>query len=193
MTSAARSQTDRPGRRAVVIVLAACLLAACTSLRGPRTVEVSAGELSRRLAEQFPLERRWLDLIDVQMSSPRLRTDAPSQRVHTAFDLRLGDRLFGRRFTARLAMSARLHLELSDHSIRLREVALEDFSADGADDAWLARAGRLPAWIVSQSLENVPVYRLGADQIDRLAREGLHVRDLRVTNDGLAFTVAPRT
>ena len=166
-------------------------LSACAALPGSRSITLTTAELGRELRAQFPSERGWLAYFDVRLSDPRIRAFPDSQRLRADFDVRIGDRLFEQHWRAQLALGARVRYEASDHSLRLRDVVLDRFAIDGADDAQLARAARLPAWLIAQGLEDVTVYRLSVAQVDRLQRENLTVGDVRVTAGGLRITLVP--
>ena len=174
------------------MLVIAGILAGCSTLTGARTLHVTTQQMSRSLAEQLPLEQRWLELFDLRLSDPTITTAPDRQRLRAAFDLTIGDRLFGQRRRAHLVLSARLRHQVSDHSVRLSDVAVDDFAVDGVDDAWLARIASLPAWLLGQGLEDAAVYRLSSADIERMAAAGLAVGELRITERGLQITLVPR-
>ena len=190
-TSATATPPDTDRRRWLVawVLGTGVALAGCAT--GPRTVTLSDTQLSARLAAQFPLERRWLEVFDVRLSDPVVRTLPARNRVRTEVELSLGDRVFNRRFTARLALEARVRFEPADHSLRLHEVTVDAFTVDGADASLLERTGRLPAMLVAPWLEDATIYRLGDEQVARLRREGATVQGVVVTDRGLQFTLVP--
>lgn len=181
--------TRSPWTRFALALLTAALLSAC-AMR-PRTVTLGEERLNSQLATRFPVERRWLEVFDLQVAAPRVSMRPAQDRVRADVGLRLGDRLFNRSFSARVGLLAGVRYEPADHSLRLRDVSVAEFAVDGADGALLARAGHLPASIVSTLLEDATVYRLPQEQVARLQRAGWTVRDLRVTDSGLQFTLGP--
>lgn len=173
---------------AITLTLA---LGGCASLDGPRQFTISEAELTARMAEQFPIERRWLELIDVQFEAPRLHFDAGDGRLRAELQARLGEQLWPGRFGARMTLRARPRYEPSDHTIRLQEVSIDRLDLDTGSDSLLRRAGRLPAALLAQGLEDAPVYRLRPEQIERLQRQGLAVQSVAVAGGGVQFTLAP--
>ena len=71
-------------------------VAGCASLLGPRTVEISQGELLEKLSGQFPLTQRVLHVLDVQALSPRLSLQPQANRVTATVPLVARDLLRSR-------------------------------------------------------------------------------------------------
>mgnify|MGYP007059439217 FL=1 len=158
------------------------MLAGCAGL--PRTVSVTNAQMSARLAEQFPIERRWLQWFDLRLSDPRVTTVPERQRVRTELDLHLADR-----FEARLVLEAGVRIEPADQSLRLHDVRIDAYAVDPSDSGQRDRLGRLPARLLAPWFEDLVVHRLGDDTVARLRREGLSVRQVDVTERGLQFTI----
>lgn len=174
---------------AAAVVLAA-LLAACSTLGGPRTIVVDNAELSRRMAAQFPIERRWLEAFDLELSNPRVSSRQDSGRMRVDLDLRVGERLFRNAMTARVALDSRVRFDPADHTLRLSDPQLEAFKVDG--DSLLGRAGSVPLRLLSQWLDGAVVYRLEPAQIERIERHGLALRAVEVVEQGLRLQFEPR-
>lgn len=168
-------------------------LVGCAGLLGPRTVVVSDAELSQRLATRFPIERRWLEVLDLRLSNPRVRSDAAAGRLRVELEVRLGQRLIGdRRLGARLVLSGRPRYEATDHSIRITEVGVDAVRIDqGADQSLLGAEAAWPSALLAQVLEDRTVYQLSARQLADIDRQGLVLRSLAVAPGGVALTFDP--
>ena len=103
------------------------MLAACAGVTdGPRVVTVSEAQLAQRIAEQFPLRQRYLELFDLTLSSPRVRLMPAENRLATRVDYALGDFWGGsRRMDGALTLSYGLRFEPSDNSVRMSDVKLQ--------------------------------------------------------------------
>ncbi|WP_418320341.1 DUF1439 domain-containing protein [Piscinibacter sakaiensis] len=168
----------------LALLLSVSVLAACTTLAGPRSIVVSDAELSRRLAEKFPIDRRWLEVFDVRMSNPQVRTSSETGLLSIDVDLGFGGRLIDRRYAARLRLQARPRFDEQDHSLRLSNVDVDALQIAGDGESLLGRAGRLPALLLAQSLEDATVYRLNAEQIARLQQHGMALRSIGIGSQG---------
>ena len=112
-----------------------------------------------------------------------MSTSAQTGLLRISLDLELGGRLIDQRFGARLQMMARPRYEEQDHSLRIRDVRL-DALQEGDGESLLGRAGRLPASLLAQSLEDATIYRLSGEQISRLQQQGLELRSIAIGSRG---------
>ncbi len=167
------------------------LLSACAGWLGPRVVIVSDAELSQRLAERFPIERRWLELFDLRLSNPRVSTDASSGRLRVEVDIRVGQRLIGKELATRLQLLGKPRYEASDHSIRITDVSVDALQVNGSAESILGRVGAWPSTWLAQVLEDRTIYQLSARQLTDLERQGLVLRRLEIGARGLALHFDP--
>ncbi len=177
----------RGGLPGLLIVV---LLAGCAALGGPRSIVIDNAELSRRMAARFPIERRWLDVIDLELSNPRVTSRREAGRMRVDLDLRIGERLFRKAVTAQLTLDSRVRFDPSDHSLRLDDPQVDAFRLDG--ESLLGRAGGVPMRLLAQWLDGAPVYRLDPSQIERIERQGLALRAVEVVDEGLRLQFDPR-
>jgi hypothetical protein len=161
------------------IVLLMLALTGCA--HGPRVISISAQELSERLARDFPVDRRLLEVFDVRVSSPRVRTDPSSNRLRAEFQLQASDRLGGRSLETRLAVISGLRWEPRDRTVRLERVDLDLPPRADRDQTLVQRIGLA---LTSRLLEDQVLWRAPSD-----AR--LDVQRITVTPSGLELTLAP--
>ena len=154
-------------------------LGGCAAL-GPRSVTITTQDMSARLAREFPVDRRLLELFDVRVSDPRMRTEPGSSRVRADFRVQATERLTGTRFDANLGVLSGLRWQPSDGTLRLERVDLDLTEALGREQPWLRRVGAL---LGSRVFEDRVVWRAPAGT-------GMTVERIAVTADGVVLSVA---
>lgn len=190
-SSARRWRVITPVRLIGAGVLA-LTLGGCASLLGPRTVEISQGELLEKLSGQFPLTQRVLNVLDVQALTPRLTLHPDTNRVTATIPLVAKDVLRQRPQPGEVALSFGLRFEPQDLSIRLRDPRVESARLQGLPDPLQQGLTRLAAWMANERLNNQVVHRLKPEDLRSADRMGYVVHDLRVTASGLAVDLRPR-
>lgn len=177
------------------LLAAACVvwLAACAGVtRGPRVVTVSEAQLAQRIAEQFPLRRRYLELFDLTLSSPRVRLMPAENRVGTRVDYAMGDFWGGsRRFDGALTLSYGLRFEPSDHSVRMTDVKLEAFDVPRLSGPMANQAQRLGALVAEHLLNDFSLHRFKPEDFQTAQQRGYRPGSLRVVDGGLQLELLP--
>lgn len=176
--------------------LAALLLGACGSVgglfkQGPRTVEISQEKLLAQIAQEFPFNKRLLDLFDVSVSAPRLKMLPQENRVATELDLTAGENLLRRVFKGKLALTYGLKYEPSDNSIRLADVRVQKFEVDGVPEGLQSRFSRVGGLLAEEVLNGYVVHRLKPEDLKTAEGLGFKPGALNVTGTGLALTLEP--
>ncbi len=168
-------------RRAWIALSALFVLALAGCAHGPRVVTISTQELSERLARDFPVDRRLLEVFDVRVSTPRLRTEPSSNRVRADIQVQATDRLGGHKLDTRLAVVSGLRWEPKDRTLRMERVDLDLPSRADRDADRLQRIGLVLA------------ARLFEDQVRWRApgESTLAVQRITMTGAGLERTLAP--
>jgi hypothetical protein len=174
-----------------LIVLGA--LGGCAGLAGPRTVSVSESELTLLLAREFPLERKVMEVIDLQVTNPQLHLLPDRNRLGTEFDIFALDRLFGTRAQGHLALDYGLRFEPSDHSIRMTQVRVRDLRFDSGSSALHGAGQRIGTLVAEEMLENLPLYKMKPNQADQMERLNLVAGPVLVTAQGIQMTIGPRS
>lgn len=174
-----------------LVCAAPAVLAGCAGLMLPRTLSLDADELQRLIERRFPIERRLLEVLEVNLSAPRLRLLPDVNRLAAIVDIGTRDRLFGGSWRGRLDFEAALRFEAADPSLRLTQVRVRDFSLDTAASGLRAQAERLGAALVERVLEDLVVYRLPPERSDALRRAGLVPGAVTVTARGVDVTLVP--
>ncbi len=202
MTMTSIMKPQRPGRRHVGILAALALaagvglasgLAGCAGMAGARTVNLSESELALLLARQFPLERKVLEVIDLQVTNPELRLLPEANRIGTELDIFALDRLFGSRASGHVKLDYGLRFEPSDHSIRMSQVRVRDLTFDSGANTLHGAAQRLGTLVAENVLENMTLYKMKSAQADEMNRLNLEASPIRVTAQGISMAIAPKS
>lgn len=168
-------------RRLVLFGCMALGLTGCAGLLGPRVVTLTPQAMSERLAKEFPLDRRLLELVDVRVSDPRVKPDPDSGRLRADFRVQATERLSGARIDATLGVLAGLRWQASDGTLRLERVDLDLPPPAGREPAWWLRVGSV---LGARVFDDRVVWRAPADS-------GLTVERITVTAAGVELKLVP--
>jgi len=175
--------------------LCAGLLAAmsgCTSLMGTHDVDISESQLTVLMARQFPMERKVMEVIDLNITNPVLTLMPESNRVGTELDVTAIDRLFGSTALGHVKLDYRLRFQPSDHTIRMTEVRVRELSLSSGSNNLHGAAQRIGGLVAENALENLVLYRMKPAQADEMDRLNLVASPITVTPQGLHMSVSPR-
>lgn len=174
-------------KRIFLALSSAVLLAGCASV--PRTVEVPREKLQAALDKRFPAQARFLELLEVQLSAPRLQLQPESNRLRTDFGLQMSDRIVRRALQGNLDLSFGLRYEPSDASIRLTDVRVERLDLRGLPEQWAGTLTRLGPFVTEKMLESVALHSFTPEELNRA--QGWTPGELRVTSTGVRITLQP--
>ena len=168
------------------------LLAACSSLIGPRNFRLSEAELTELVAKQFPYDRRFLEVFDVRVAAPRLTLLPEANRIATELPLEASDRLFGHVYKGQLSLDYGLRYDEQDHSIRLSQVRVNQLVFDGASTPMQPVVNRLGGLLAEQLLKDLAIYRFKPEDLKRAQDRGYQPGDLKVTSRGVEMALNPK-
>ena len=209
-------------RRLVLTALTAAaaplgLLVACAGLTGPTVITLTEAELATLIARSFPITRRVLEVIDVQMLAPRLRLLPAQNRLAVDLTVASQERLFGKTGRGQLVFDSALRFEPRDASVRLTQVRVLQLNLDtgsallegvvaaatqgyppgaaaatpASPPASLSGAGaRIGTALAERALEDLSIYRVPAERLASLRQLGLQPGALTITARGLEITLA---
>jgi hypothetical protein len=181
-------------RRALGWTLLAPVLPAAAAWLGPDTITVGLSQIDAVLARRFPLKRRVLDLIDLEVAPPALRLLPRDNRLGADLNIQITDPASAQKATGAMAISFGLRYAAKDASVRLTQPRLERVGFDAGQGA----AGMLdPQWlqaaapVVARLLDNAAIYRLKPEQLELMQRAGVQPGELRVTPLGVEIRIEP--
>jgi len=167
-------------------------VAGCAALLGPRTIEVSQAQLQQVIERQFPIERRYFELLDMSVAAPRVELRPEVNRLATEFEVRVTDRIFRVEHRGHIALNGGLRFERADNSVRLTDVRVDRLEVDGAPALLRQQLDRLAVQLAEQTLNERPLYTLRPKDVEAVEGRGYRPGDIRVTPGGLMITLVPR-
>lgn len=187
---------------------AATLLAACAGLGGPTVITLGQADLERWAARTFPMQRRVLELLDVQLIDPRLRLLPERNRLALSLSLRSRELLTGHAMSGRMAFDSALRYDVHDAALRLTQVRVQELALDAGDAPAAVDAGQVAASLsgpgglspglgqrvalvlAERALEDLAIYRVSPERLADLRRVGLQPGAVTVTARGVEITLA---
>lgn len=144
----------------MLMLLAAITLSACAGLLGPREIEFPLYKLQQSLDRNFPLNNRYLALLDIQVSNPRLALQPDSNRVLTTMDAVIAPPFMKNAWKGRFAISGGLQFDPAKNAIVLTDPRMENIELDGVDAGVSRQVSKLGGLLAEGILNGVPLYTL---------------------------------
>jgi hypothetical protein len=175
----------------VALALAGGNLPGCAAVPGPRSVTISEEELTRHLAQRFPVDRRLLDWIDLRLETPRvvLRPDTNRVAVEMGFEIR--ERLSQRSFPLQIGLDSALRYDAGSGAVVLSDVKVRHLGVAGLPKDVAPVVLQLGAPLAERLLEGMPIHRFTQQQLTSAAGQGLRPDSIRVTPKGVQMTLIP--
>lgn len=167
-------------------------LTGCKSLIGTHDVDISESQLTLLMARQFPMERKVMEVIDLNITNPVLTLIPETNRVGTELDVTAIDRLFGSTALGHVKLDYSLRFQPSDHTIRMTGVRVRELSLSSGSNNLHGAAQRIGGLVAENALENLVLYRMKPAQADEMDRLNLVASPIMVTPQGLHMSVSPR-
>jgi hypothetical protein len=168
------------------------LLSGCAGLIGTHDVDISESQLTLLMARQFPMERKVMEVIDLDIANPVLTLIPQDNRVGTELDVTAVDRLFGTTATGHVKLDYGLRFQPSDHTIRMTQVRVRELTLASGSSNLHGAAQRIGGLVAENALENLVLYRMKPAQADEMDRLGLVASPITVTPQGLHMSVSPK-
>ena len=180
--------------RAAALAVGVLGLAAggCASMLGSHDVVISESQLTLLLARQFPMERKVLEVIDLDITNPQIHLLPQTNRVATELDVSALDRLFGSSAQGHVALDYGLRFQPSDHTIRMTQVRVRELTLASGSNDLRGASQRIGGLVAENALEDLVLYRMKPAQADEMDRLNLVASPITVTNWGIRMSVAPR-
>ena len=168
------------------------LLSGCASLVGTHDVDISESQLGVLMARQFPMERKVMEVIDLNITNPVLTLIPQSNRVGTELDVTAVDRVFGSTALGHVRLDYGLRFQSSDHTIRMTQVRVRELALSSGSSNLHGAAQRIGGLVAENALENLVLYRMKPAQADEMDRLNLVASPITVTPQGLHMSVSPK-
>jgi hypothetical protein len=144
--------------QASMLVVITLLLASCASLMGPRNVEIPLAQLQEKIAGRFPFNNRYLELLDINVSNPRVTLQPETNRITTSMDTSIAPPFINKSWKGNLAVSGNLKFDPSRNALVLGEPRVEQFVIDGLDPGYARQVTRVGSLLAEQLLQDIPLY-----------------------------------
>ena len=171
---------------------ALALLSGCASLLGTHDVDISESQLGVLMARQFPMERKVMEVIDLNITNPVLTLIPQDNRVGTELDVTAIDRVFGSTALGHVRLDYGLRFQPSDHTIRMTQVRVRELTLSSGSNNLHGAAQRIGGLVAENALENLVLYRMKPAQADEMDRLNLVASPITVTPLGLHMSVSPK-
>jgi len=168
------------------------MLSGCASLVGTHDVDISESQLTLLMARQFPMERKVMEVIDLNITNPVLTLMPQANRVETELDVTAVDRVFGSTALGHLRLDYGLRFQPSDHTIRMTQVRVRELTLSSGSSNLHGTAQRIGGLVAEGALENLVLYRMKPAQADEMDRLNLVASPITVTPQGLHMSVSTR-
>ena len=168
------------------------LLSGCAGLIGTHDVDISESQLTLLMARQFPMERKVMEVIDLNITNPVLTLIPQANRVGTELDVTAVDRLFGSAAMGHVKLDYGLRFQPSDHTIRMTQVRVRELTLSSGSNELRGAAQRIGGLVAENALENLVLYRMKPAQADEMDRLNLVASPITVTPQGLHMSVSPK-
>ena len=187
---------NRRNLMAAMSAAAAAGLAGCAGLGVPTVITLSETELRLLLAGVFPIQRRVLELLDLELTAPMLRLLPAQNRLALTLNLSSRERLSGKVGSGHLGFDSMLRYDARDASVRLTQVRIDRLSFEAgaaaaskpsAEPGNVARIGQA---LAERAFEDLVIYRVSAERQATLRQLGLQPGSVTVTARGLEITLA---
>lgn len=180
-----------PSIRRGLAAAALLVLAGCAHIAGPRVVTLGEADIARHVAKQFPLERRYLEVLEVRVAAPTITLLPQANRIGAAVDVQWRDRLSGREGRGRLDMDCALRYDEAGEAVRLTQVKVGRLAIDGASAPLQPLIDRLGPLLAEQVLKDQPIYRFRPEDLRNAQGLGYRPSAVTVTARGVEITLLP--
>ncbi len=171
-------------------VFATWLLAGCASLVGPRDVTIPIEKLQASLAARFPFQQRYLDVLDITATNPRLQLQPASNRMTATVDAKIAPLFMRRSFTGSFTLSGMLAIDAAGNAVVLRDPRMENLTLDGVDANLTGQLARISGSLAQGVVGDVPLYRFDPAQFRTAGVQFLPTR-IVTTPQALVVTFEP--
>ena len=179
------------GLAALLPPLTACA-AGSNAVNTLRTITLSQAKLNELVAKRFPYTRNFSGLADLSLQSPRLRLLPQTNRLGTAVDMVVSERLTGSRYTGGLDLDYGLRFDEQEGAIRMADVKVNRIAVDQVPPAQRQLISQYAPRAAETLLSNVVLYRIPDEYLGMARNLGWVVSTLRVQADGLRIELGPQ-
>jgi hypothetical protein len=169
-------------------LVAVILLCGCSTLIGPRSVELPLAQLQERLAQRLPINKRYLDLFDVRLDHPRLNVQGG--RLAVTLDAAIQPLKSQNGWAGSFALSGLPRLDQTRQSLVLSQVRVDNLTINGLPSVLTNQLGRLGGALAEQFIADMPLYTFGPAEYSVLGTR-MQATNINTAPNGLVITFEP--
>ena len=165
-------------------------IAGCATVAGPREVEVPIARLQEGLAKKFPISQRYLSLVDITATNPRVQIQVESNRLTATVDAAITPVFMPRRLSGSFTVSGVLAVDPQRHMVVLRETRTDKLTLDGVDPLLTSQLAKVSDLVAQRLLNDVALTTFDPAQF-RTAGVQYYPTRIRTAPQGLVVTFEP--
>ncbi|HVK93683.1 MAG TPA: DUF1439 domain-containing protein [Noviherbaspirillum sp.] len=173
-----------------LLIIMVVFLSACATLLGPREMEIPLARLQESISNRFPFNNRFLELLDIRVTNPRVALQPETNRILTSMDTSIAPPFMNRTWAGNLAISGQLRVDMARNALVLAEPRVESFNVSGLDPLYANQLTRVGALLAEQLLTNVPLYTFRPEDL-RYAGTTFNPAKITTRSNGLVVTFEP--
>jgi hypothetical protein len=166
------------------------LLSSCASLMGPQTREIPLARLQDAISQRFPFNNRFLQLLDIRVTNPRVSLQPQGNRLLTSMDIAIAPPLINRSWTGNLAISGRPQVDMARYAVVLADPRVEGMNINGLDPAYASQVTRIGSFLAEQLLMDMPLYTFRPEDL-RFAGTSFNPTAIAMRQDAVVITFEP--
>ncbi len=185
------NENNMKSRLAILLsVAAALLLSACAGFMGPREVNLPLHTLQESMNRKFPFNNRYLDLLNVNVSNPRLALQPETNRLMTSMDALIAPPFLQRSWKGSFTLSGGLRFDAGRNAIMLTDPRVEGIAVEGLDPLYSRQIATVAGLIAEELLRDMPLYTFRPDQL-RYAGTNFIPTGINTRSNSLVVTFEP--
>lgn len=173
-------------RYVVTLFVSLMLLTGCTgNLFKPNQFSFTTAEMQRNLDKRFPIDKKYLGVIDLTLLNPKITTRPDTKRLALQFDTKVYMLGYNRTLDSNISITTNLVYDVAKQSVVLKEPRLEKIGVVGMPSGQAESLNQIAAMLVSDQLEGASIYHFTPNETRflgmSLAPESLEITDAGVT------------
>ncbi len=172
-----------------IVAAGLCLLAACASVLLPSSITLTAEQMQTRLAQSFPLEKQYMNVVDLTLSQPQVQLHPDQKRIALQFDVNVTALGYDQLMNGRMLVSSQLAYNAADRTIVLQHPQLESQQIRGVSDNVAQIVSQITAVAIHDRLEGAVVYAFTPEQLHFLGGHAVP-ESIEITERGVVLHLA---
>jgi len=173
------------------LALAGGVFAACSSLVGPRQVELPLTKLQAGIDRRFPMNNRVLELFDIALTRPQLSLQPDSDRVALTMDASVTPPFVRQSWSGTLSLSGRLYVDPGRNAVLMAEPRVDRFVIDGIDPSAQRQLTKVANTLMDKVVADMTVYNFRPEDLKYAGVQFVPTRIVTKQN-ALLVSVEPR-